>query len=140
MSLTPDTINTIRRNAGKIPPEQIARDCGVSLGLVERIAREQGFDLRIRATPGNPDIFPRAPIERQRRNLPLDERRIVTITVSLSEASAATLRAKAHERVVRPSAMFRQILEGAIVLGKIDELARASKSYRPGDAAGSGEG
>lgn len=133
MSLTPDTINTIKRNAGKIPPEQIARDCGISLGLVERIAREQGVSLRLHGKPIVPTPTFATRVE-------LRDRRSEHFTVSLRAADAKVARDKAAERFTSPSDLVSSVFEGALARGKIDEMVSASKSYRPGDAAGNGEG
>lgn len=135
MSLTPDTIATIKRNSGKMPVERIATACGISVGLVERIAREQGWSLRLRPARDVSELpSPRAPIERRGRDLPPEQQRTVGVSTYFCEATAAVLREKARERVVRPAALLRQVFEGAIVLGMIDELASAAKSYRPGVA------
>lgn len=131
MSLTPDTINTIKRNAGKLPPEQIARACGVSLGLVERIAREQGISLRLHSQP----VAPTA-IFAQRVALP--DRRSEHFTVSLRPADAKIAREKAAARFTSPSDLVASVFEGALARGKVDELASAARAYRPGDSSDGG--
>lgn len=56
--LTPDTLNTIRKNAGKFPPATIAEALGWSLARLERAARERQIDLNHKALGPTPVPIP----------------------------------------------------------------------------------
>lgn len=129
-AFTPDTIRNIGRYAGILPPQTIADRLGLALSFVERVAREQGFDLRI-APPASamPQAAPQS-LHPHRTRLPASERRH-TIGITLRAADLDMMREKAAERFTRPAVFLAQIIEGAIARGKIDEMATAAKTYRP---------
>lgn len=125
---TPDAVKTIRRNAGLVPPAEIAAALDWPLAQLERIAARHFISLDMIAMPVISDEKP------QRPRRPRSECRTETIRVHLRFGDAEILRAKAAARFVKPARLLAAVFEGAISHGKIDLLANAAAFYRPGDA------
>lgn len=125
---TPDVVRTIIRNAGRMPPEEIARDCGVSLNLVERVAREQGVDLRIpRERLENDTYRPSAAGRRACRD--------VQVTIHLQPADIDEIMAAGAVVGLTRNAAIRRLIENARAKYLIEALVRL-----PAPARRNGEG
>lgn len=118
---TPDTIGTIRRNAGKMPAAQIAHHLGWSMGRLERTARAHGYDLKCR-DQDEPSPSWLAVVSRRHSLDP--NTRCVSMTIMLSPADAAALDALAHECGTKRSRLVSNVIENARAHGVLPDLAR----------------
>ncbi len=118
---TPDAIRTIRRNAGVVPADRIANSLGWTFGRLQRVARTFQIDLRMRV----PDPAP------PRVNRALPNMRTEQFGTRFRAIDADILRAKAADHFMKPATFIAAVIEGAILRGKLDDLASAGKGYRP---------
>ncbi len=118
---TPDAIRTIRRNAGVMPPPRIASALGWTLGRLERAARDHQIDLRMRVAEPAASVAIRA------------DTRTEQFGARFRSVDADILRAKAADHFMKPATFIAAVIEGAILRGKLDDLASAGKGYRPVD-------
>lgn len=129
---TPDTLRTIRRNAGKVPVEQLARDCGISPDFLERVARQHGIDLRLRTAPqDDPSYQPSAAGLRAHR--PRDAQ----ITIHLDQAVLDEVAAVGAGVGISRNTAIRRLVENAYAKYLIEGLVRLpapAPSRRGGDA------
>jgi hypothetical protein len=121
--LTRDTINTIKKNAGRVPATQIAASLGWPLDRVERVAREQGYDLRVDA----PQPTPIEQLTAAGNPFRKAESRYGNITVNLSNADYETMVAKAKEHKLRRATLFAALVKGALASGTLDALVTAGR-------------
>ncbi len=120
---TPDAIRTIRRNAGMVPADRIARDLGWPYGRLLRAARTFNIDLRMRvADPAS---------EASRARGSAADIRSEQFGARFRTVDADILRAKAADHFMKPATFIAAVIEGAILRGKLDDLASAGKGYRP---------
>ncbi len=125
---TPSVVNTIRRNAGVVPPQKIAADLGWSGTRLKRTAEKHGIDLHAQIVRRDDGALVLATLKRAS----LGERRSEHFGVRLRPAAAKIILEKAAARYVDPCVFLAEIIEGATALGKIDDMASAARNYRPG--------
>ncbi len=116
----PSTLGTIRRNAGRMPAAQLARELGWSLTRLERVARENGYDLRQDDDP--PALSVAEPPGHGRNYNP--RTRCVSVNVLLYPADAAALDILARDNGIRRSRVVSRMVENARRDGVLPDLAR----------------
>jgi hypothetical protein len=123
---TPDVVQrTIAKNAGRVPPQQIADALGWPLPRLERVAHRHEIDLRLFSRRESD----RAGTPTYAVRVSLADRRSEHFGVKLRPADAAILRVKAGERFTNPSDILARVFEGAVARGKVDELITAAAGY-----------
>lgn len=111
---TRDTLGTIRRNAGKMPPERLAEELGWTLSRLEGVARHNGYDLKYTERPAEvvaPPIAPR-PICRSE-----------SVTIMLYAADVAALDVVARSFSIKRSRVIIRLVENALARGILANLA-----------------
>lgn len=125
---TPAVVNTIRKNAGLVPPQTIADVLGWSATQLDRIAKRHNIDLRAQIA----DRDDGAPVLATVARVRLPARRSEHFSVRLRASDAEIIRAKATARFTNPSALLALLIEGAIARGKVDDLVGAAAFYPRG--------
>ena len=117
MTFTRDTIRTIARNAGKVTKEQMSRDLSLSVALIERLAREQGIDLRLRIAPPDardlPTFTPHDPRLRGRRETS-DHVHTAQLNCRLTSSDFDVIEARAAELGIRRATVVTRLIENII--------------------------
>lgn len=128
--LTPDTLATIRRNAGKVPPIHIADTLGWPLAMLHRVARDKLIDLTMEPPPRDDShVEPLSAREAVHPELSKPYARprsgrteIVTVRLRPSDMRILVSASDAH-RLERGPALAR-MFENARERGLIEELMR----------------
>lgn len=119
---TPATLGTIRRNAGRMPPAQLAAELGWSLGRLERVARENGYSLKCRE-PEAPALHIARPEGVARRHVDPDKRS-VQVSTWVYPADRAALDAVAGALGITRSRVLTRLVEAARARHLLADLTR----------------
>jgi hypothetical protein len=123
---TRETLGTIRKNAGKMPKDELARSVGVTVSFLERVAREQNIDLSPvvehvpdQREPSGTKIEPR-PSRRQ----PQPRNHHTEYVSAAFRASDVDLMDRlASEHRIRRSRVITRVFENARARGLLADLA-----------------
>lgn len=119
-----DTIRTIAKNAGKMPKDKIARDLCISIGFLERIAREHGIDLRmVEDRNDHPAPFSAYEAERGKRSRALPSR-TDRVELSLFPAVMREIDRLANTFGLRRATAVARVVENAAHRGLLEDLIR----------------
>jgi hypothetical protein len=127
--LTPDTLRTIRRNAGRVPPAAIAGALGWPVPQLERIARTNGIDLRI-ATKPEDDIPEQATAAGNTLHDPT--KRSVNVSINLEPSDYDLIVAKSKEHNLKRATLLAALVRGG---DEIRHVRRDDKARPQGDRA-----
>jgi hypothetical protein len=125
MTFTRNTIRTIARNAGRVPKEQMARDLSLPVSLIERVAREQGIDLRLRVAPPDARDLPTLTaydVRLRGHREPSGEVRRRAITFWLTQGDFEAIEIRAAELGVRRARVITRAIENAIRRGMLADI------------------
>lgn len=111
---TRDTLGTIRRNAGRMPAAQLADELGWTLHRLERVARDNAYDLKYA-----PDPF-EAPPDPPKRAA---SGRNTQVTVLLYPADVDALDMVGRAFGIKRSRVVSRLIENAIARGILANLA-----------------
>lgn len=128
---TRDTLGTIRRNAGKLPAAQLAEELGWSLSRLERVARDNGYDLKCRPQDEPSPTWLTVVSRSQTLN---PNTRCVSVNVLLYPADVAALDIVARDNGIRRSRVISRLVENARAHGVLPDLARRPAPRAKADA------
>jgi hypothetical protein len=140
MTFTRNTIRTIARNAGRVPKEQMARDLSLPVSLIERVAREQGIDLRLRVAPPDARDLPTLTLRELRtrgHREPAGHIRSKVVTFALMPDDFEIVEASAAENGIRRARVVTRAIENAIRRGIFADLVRLPAPM-PDESSGDG--
>ncbi len=120
-----DALNTIRRNAGRVPPTQMAAALGWPLSQLERVARDHGLDIVIRPAPSEPY---RAPLSAAQVESAAGPRvrgiaRSISASTTLFVSDSELIDTIGRRHGLTRSRVLSRIIENARARGILSELA-----------------
>jgi hypothetical protein len=115
----------VDREAGNVPPQKIADALGWPATQLARVAAKHGINLRAQIARRDDGATVLAMVGRAK----LPDRRTEHFGVRLRQADAEIIRQTAAHRLTNPSQLLAEVIEGALLRGKVDELATASTRY-----------
>lgn len=130
MDYTRDAIQTIKKNAGRVPPAEIAATLGWTVPQLERIAAKHEIPLRLfirdAATPESDPRRPNPHYSHKHTRVAPDKLRSIQVTCNLRKANVSTIDQVAAERFLKRSRVAMYIIEGALARGIVDDLVNAA--------------